>query len=76
MEKVTLNVPTIGCAGCVDTIRRVLAKTPGVLVVEGDPKTKVITVVRTEGTARDEELIQRIAETGHTAVGPGTGKGV
>ena len=75
MEKVTLKVPTIGCTGCVETIRRVLTKVPGVVAVEGDPKTKVITVVRNGDTARDEELMQRIAESGHTAVGPSTAPG-
>ncbi|MGQ0548784.1 MAG: heavy-metal-associated domain-containing protein [Armatimonadota bacterium] len=76
MEKVTFRVPTIGCDGCLNNIRRALTKMPGVLAVEGDLKTKVITIVRNEGTARDEELIERIAETGHTAVGSSTERGI
>ena len=39
-----LEVPTIHCQGCVDTIRAYLLAEDGIDDVEGDPKTKTVRV--------------------------------
>ena len=44
MEKTTVKVPNIGCDGCVNTIRSEVGALPGVVSVEGNPVTKLITV--------------------------------
>ena len=44
MEKITLLIPNISCGHCIMTIERELGETEGVYKVEGDHKTKEITV--------------------------------
>jgi copper chaperone len=44
METKKLSVPNISCGHCVMTIQRELNEMEGVKKVEGDPKTKEITV--------------------------------
>jgi copper chaperone CopZ len=44
MEHRTFTVPNIGCDGCVRTIVNELSQQPGVLKVEGDVQTKVVSV--------------------------------
>ncbi|MBN1625995.1 MAG: heavy-metal-associated domain-containing protein [Deltaproteobacteria bacterium] len=44
MEKKTFLVPNISCGHCVMTIKNELGDMEGVLNVEGNPETKLITV--------------------------------
>ncbi len=44
MEKITFEVPNIGCDGCVRTIRNELSEIPGVKVVDGVVDSKTVTV--------------------------------
>ncbi len=44
MEKQTISVPKISCGHCVMAIKNELAELTGVTKVEGDPKSKTITV--------------------------------
>lgn len=44
MEKKTVKVPNVGCDGCVSTIKSEVSALPGVVSVEGNPDTKLITV--------------------------------
>ncbi len=44
MEKQTISVPNISCGHCVMNIKNELAEMIGVTKVEGDPKSKTITV--------------------------------
>ncbi len=44
MEQKTVKVPNIGCNGCVNTIKSEVGELPGVVSVEGDVSTKIVTV--------------------------------
>ncbi|MBZ0298409.1 MAG: heavy-metal-associated domain-containing protein, partial [Anaerolineae bacterium] len=44
MDKKTVKIPNIGCAGCVSTIKNEVSTLPGVVSVEGNPDTQIITV--------------------------------
>ena len=44
MEQKTVKVPNIGCNGCVNTIKNEVSEIPGVVSVEGDVDTKIVTV--------------------------------
>ena len=44
MESKKLSIPNISCGHCVMSIKRELGEMKGVSQVEGDPKTKEITV--------------------------------
>lgn len=44
MEKKTVLVPDIGCAGCVRTVESELAEVPGVRVVNAELDSKQVTV--------------------------------
>ena len=44
MEKRTVKVPSIGCEGCVNTIKSEVSELPGVVSVEGNPETQRVTV--------------------------------
>ena len=69
MVKVIFKIPTIHCEGCAGTIQRVLVSFPGVQAVEGNPRTKEVTVIRMVGAASDEELTGRITDAGHVVAG-------
>lgn len=44
MEAKTVRVPNVGCNGCVNTIKSEVGKLTGVVKVEGDPDTQMITI--------------------------------
>lgn len=44
MESKTVKVPSVGCDGCVNTIKSEVGEVPGVVSVEGSPDTQMITV--------------------------------
>ncbi len=44
MEQKTVKVPNIGCNGCVKTIKNEVSELPGVVSVEGNVETKIVTV--------------------------------
>ncbi len=44
MEQKTVKVPSIGCDGCVSTIKNEVGQLPGVVSVEGDPQTQLVTI--------------------------------
>ena len=44
MDTKTFKVPNIGCTGCVSKISAELGQINGVLHVEGDPQTQIVTV--------------------------------
>jgi len=51
MNTTTVFIPNIGCQGCVRTIQSELSELVGVLNVEGDPKTKRVTITWDERTS-------------------------
>lgn len=44
MESKTVYVPNVGCNGCVNTIKSEVTELAGVVSVEGNHETKMITV--------------------------------
>jgi len=66
MEKITLSIPTISCEHCVMTIQRELGDIEGVGRVEGDPKTKEITV-QWDSPATMEKIKSTLKEINYPA---------
>jgi len=50
MNTATVFIPNISCQGCVRAIQAELCDLAGVLKVEGDPKTKRVTIAWDERT--------------------------
>ncbi|MCA9915955.1 MAG: heavy-metal-associated domain-containing protein [Anaerolineae bacterium] len=44
MESRTVKVPNVGCAGCVNTIKSEVSDITGVVAVEGNHETKMVTI--------------------------------
>ena len=44
MQSKTVKVPNVGCDGCVNTIKSEVSDVAGVIAVDGNPDTKMITV--------------------------------
>lgn len=57
MEK-TVQVPNIGCNGCVRTIQNEVSQVPGVTSVKGDPSTRRVTIVWDEAAGVTWETIR------------------
>jgi copper chaperone CopZ len=66
METKKFSVPNISCGHCVMTIQRELKEVEGVKKVEGDPKTKEITV-EWENPATLEEIKSTLEEINYPA---------
>ena len=65
IERATLSVPGIYCAGCVETIEAYLMTARGVDSVAGDAKRKEITVSFDPDTVTREKLGRMINEIGY-----------
>ncbi len=61
MNTTTVFIPNIGCQGCVRTIQSELCDLAGVLKVEGDPKTRQVTITWDEQTSW-EAIRERLIE--------------
>ncbi|GAB4522060.1 MAG: hypothetical protein OHK0046_34170 [Anaerolineae bacterium] len=44
METKTVKVPNVGCNGCVNTIKSEVGELAGVMKVEGNPATQMVTI--------------------------------
>ncbi|MBK8021411.1 MAG: heavy-metal-associated domain-containing protein [Chloroflexi bacterium] len=44
MESKVVKVPNVGCNGCVNTIKTEVGALAGVMTVEGNPATKLVTI--------------------------------
>ena len=44
MHSRTVKVPNVGCDGCVNTIKSEVGELAGVIGVDGNPDTKLITI--------------------------------
>jgi len=44
MEEKTVKVPNVGCNGCVNTIKAEVGELDGVVAVDGDADSKMVTV--------------------------------
>ncbi len=66
MRAVTLSVPTIQCAACVDNIRLYLDSEPGVAQVLGDASAKEVTVQYRPDTVALDQIETMIERLGHS----------
>jgi cation transport ATPase len=73
LERLTLTVPSIRCAGCVGTIREALATLPVVAAVDGDPERKRIVVTVRDGQGGRAAVEEAIARLGHVVGAEGAG---
>ena len=68
MEKRTVKVPSIGCDGCVNTIKSEVSKLPGVVSVEGSPETQLVTIEWNRPTTW-ENISHKMAEIDYAPEG-------
>jgi len=61
METKTVNVPNIGCNGCVNSIKNEVSDIPGVVSVDGLVDAKQITV-NWQAPATWEQITAKMAE--------------
>ncbi len=61
MEKETFNIPNISCGHCVMAVKNELNELAGVVNVEGDPRTKNVTV-EYEEPASVEQIKAKLQE--------------
>jgi copper chaperone CopZ len=67
MEKRTVNIPAISCGHCIMTIKRELGGLKGVSSLEGDEKTRTLTI-KWENPATWEKIADTLKELGYPAV--------
>ena len=60
-----LDVPTIHCQGCVDTITAYLMTEQGIDRVEGDPKSRTIRISYRPGMVAPDTIESAINRLGH-----------
>jgi copper chaperone len=65
MKNVTLYAPDISCEHCIMAIKRAVTALPGVASVEGDPRTKRVTISYDEGKVDLEAIKAAMAEEGY-----------
>ncbi|MFQ6030327.1 MAG: heavy metal translocating P-type ATPase [Dehalococcoidia bacterium] len=63
--RVTLEVPSIHCEGCVEGLRTVLKRVEGVTMVEGDSEAKLVVVTHRNGSDTESDLREAIERAGH-----------
>jgi copper chaperone len=60
---ILLNIPSIACSGCVDTITKAIKTVESDATVNVDVAAKTVTV---EAKASEESIKQAVLATGHT----------
>ena len=66
MTNITLNVPGISCGHCVHTIKNEVGQLPGVIAVEANEQTKLVTVAF-DAPASQEGIEALLAEINYPA---------
>jgi copper chaperone CopZ len=66
METKTLSIPNISCGHCVMTIKKEISEVEGVSKVEGDPKSKSITL-EWDAPATLEKIKETLREINYPA---------
>jgi copper chaperone CopZ len=61
MSSKTFKVPNIGCDGCVRTIKSELSELQGVLKVDGDKDTQLVTV-EWDNPATWDKIVETLTE--------------
>jgi copper chaperone CopZ len=64
MTEKTVHIPAMHCAHCLATIRREVAELAGVRKVEGDPRSKQVTIAF-EAPADWESIAQLLRDLGY-----------
>ncbi len=65
MKSVTLYAPDISCEHCIMAIKRAVTALPGVTYVEGDPRSKKVTVTYDEAQVDLDAIKSSMAEEGY-----------
>ena len=61
MESKTFKVPNIGCDGCVRTVKSELGELKGVVKVDGNKDTKMVTV-EWDSPANWDQIVKALTE--------------
>ena len=61
METKTVKVPNVGCDGCINTIKSEVGELAGIVKVDGNPNTKLVTV-QWDSPADWEAIRNKMAE--------------
>lgn len=64
MQKATFHVPGITCAGCISSMKFALGRRPGVLKLDGDAKSKSVTIQYDESKTSIEQLKDALDQIG------------
>lgn len=67
MNTKVVNVPNIGCDGCVRTIQNEIRDLPGVVEVKADVKTKIVSV-KWDDKTNWQTIAGKLAEIDYPAV--------
>lgn len=66
MEEKTVHIPTISCGHCVMTIKREVGELEGVNAVEGDEKSRMVTI-KWDDPATWAQIAETLKEAGYPA---------
>ena len=64
MEEKTVHIPSVSCGHCIMTVKRWVGELEGVKSVEGDEKTKMVTI-KWESPTTWETIDDTLKETGY-----------
>ena len=67
MEERTVNIPAISCGHCVMAIKKEVGELDGVISVEGDEKTKKVTI-KWDSPVTWGKISETLEEAGYPAV--------
>lgn len=68
METIQLNIQGMTCGGCVNSVKSVLEKIPGVASVEVSLEQKRATVIYNPAQAKPEQLKAAVEDAGYDVV--------
>ncbi len=72
VHELTLQVPSIHCAGCAEAVEETLSELPGVQAVHADPTNKLVQVTFADGKLTRKQVAHELSRLGHTVMrGPG-----
>jgi len=66
MKSVVLKIEGMSCGHCVMSVKKALAKLPGVAVLSADIGRAVVTI--DEAAAGEQELVDAVSEAGYTVL--------
>jgi heavy metal translocating P-type ATPase len=63
--RITVKVPSMHCQGCVANVQEVIRRVPGVVSVDADLQTKLVTVAIQDGAVEREAICAAVSSIGH-----------